>query len=378
MSLFDRYLLVLFLKIFVICFISFTGLYFVIHVFTNLDELTFITTTTQQGMGQLLIGFYGPAMLELFDKMAGILVLISAIFAVTWIQRKRELLAIEAGGISKARVVRPIIIAAVVILVISMANRELAIPHFKHQLGRSIQDWTTQGSVSFSSYRDSASGMMIRANGLNLNEQTLVEPKFELPLRLTRYYKQVQGKHAKYLKPSNLHPAGMLVEGVHQPPNPGQIPSVARDGETVVFTHRDYPWLKTNQVFIACNLDLEQIVFGRQMAKYASIYQMIQSLGKPNRRFGFMDQVAIHGRILQPVLDLTLLLLGLPLVISKPNQNIFFAAALCMAVVLTVQMTTVASHALGAYSMIQPAVFSAWIPVLVFVPFIPITLGKLK
>ncbi len=122
MSIFDRYLLVLFLKIFMICFVSFTGLYFVIHIFTNLDELSSITTTSGQGMGQLLIGFYGPAMLELFDKMAGVLVLISAIFAVTWIQRKRELLAIEAAGITKARVVRPIIIAAVVILVISIAK----------------------------------------------------------------------------------------------------------------------------------------------------------------------------------------------------------------------------------------------------------------
>ena len=378
MSIFDRYLLVLFLKIFMICFISFTGLYFVIHIFTNLDELSSITTTSGQGMGQLLIGFYGPAILELFDKMAGILVLISAIFAVTWIQRKRELLAIEAAGITKARVVRPIIIAAVVILVISVANREFAIPHFKHQLGRSIQDWTAQGSVSFSSYRDSASGMMIRANRLNLADQTLEEPKFELPLRLTKYYKQVQGDQAQYLKTSNLHPAGMLIEGVHEPPNPSQISSVACDGETVIFSHQDYPWLEPDQVFIACNLDLEEIVFGRQMAKYASIYEMIVSLSKPSRRFGFGDQVAIHGRILQPVLDLTLLLLGLPLVISKPNQNIFFAAALCMAIVVTVQVTTMASHAMGAYSMIQPAVFSAWIPVLVFVPFVPITLGKLK
>ena len=104
----------------------------------------------------------------------------------------------------------------------------------------------------------------------------------------------------------------------------------------------------------------------------------MEVLSKPSRRFGFGDQVQIHGRILQPVLDLTLLLLGLPLVISRPNQNLFVAAALCMVIVVMVQLTTMASHALGAYSVIQPAVYSAWIPVLVFVPFIPVTLGKLK
>lgn len=378
MSIFDRYLLLLFLKIFLICFVSFAGLYLVIHVFTNLDELSAITAASGKGMGQLLVGFYGPALIELFDKMAGILVLVSAIFAVTWIQRKRELLAIEAAGITKARVVRPIIIASTVILLFSIANRELVIPNFKHQLGRSIQDWTEQGSVSFSSYRDSASGMMIRASQLNLADQTLVDAEFELPLRLTKYYKQVEGEVARNVRATTLHPAGMLIEGVKEPANPSQISSVACDGATVIFSPRDYPWLKEDQVFIACNLNLEEIVFGRQMAKYASVYEMVQSLSKPSRRFGFGDQVQIHGRILQPVLDLTLLLLGLPLVISRPNQNLFVAAALCMVIVVMVQLTTIASHALGAYSVIQPAVFSAWIPVLVFVPFVPVALGKLK
>ncbi|MCH2183241.1 MAG: LptF/LptG family permease [Mariniblastus sp.] len=378
MSIFDRYLLLLFLKIFLICFVSFAGLYLVIHMFTNLDELSAITAASGKGMGQLLVGFYGPALIELFDKMAGILVLVSAIFAVTWIQRKRELLAIEAAGITKGRVVRPIIIASTVILLFSIANRELVIPNFKQQLGRSIQDWTEQGSVPFASYRDSASGMMIRASQLNLADQTLAEAEFELPLRLTKYYKQIEGELARNVRATPLHPAGMLIEGVKQPANPDQISSVACDGATVIFSPRDYAWLKEDQVFIACNLDLEEIVFGRQMAKYASVYEMVQSLSKPSRRFGFGDQVQIHGRILQPVLDLTLLLLGLPLVISRPNQNLFVAAALCMVIVVMVQLTTMASHALGAYSVIQPAVFSAWIPVLVFVPFVPITLGKLK
>lgn len=378
MTLFDRYLLRLFSKIFMICFISFTGLYFVIHMFTNLDELSAIATTTDQGMMKLMVSFYGPATLELFDNMSGVLVLTSAIFAVTWIQRKRELTAIEASGITKARVVRPIIVAAVIILIASFANRELAIPQFKHQLGRSIQDWTAQGTVPFSSHRDMASGMMIRGNQLNLSDQTLSEVTFELPLRLTQDYKQVQGRLATYCPANDQHPAGMLVDGVQKPKKFGQARSVPQVGETLVFASRDYSWLKRNQMFVACKLDLEEIAYGRQMARYSSIGEMIGTLNQPNRRFGFGDQVAIHGRILQPVLDLTLLLLGLPLVISKPNQNIFYAAASCMLIVVAVELATMVSHTLGAYSMIQPAVLSAWLPVFLFVPLVPLALGKLK
>ena len=95
----DRYLLFLFLRIFLICFVSFVGLFVVIHLFSNLDELAALAEPSG-GWPNLLIDFYLPRIAELFDKTAALLVLVSSIFAINMMQRRHELLAVEAGGVT--------------------------------------------------------------------------------------------------------------------------------------------------------------------------------------------------------------------------------------------------------------------------------------
>ena len=51
--------------------------------------------------------------------------LIAAMFTVTWIQRHNEMTALMAAGISRVRVVRPVIIACVVLAALTAAGREV-------------------------------------------------------------------------------------------------------------------------------------------------------------------------------------------------------------------------------------------------------------
>ena len=116
MTIFDRYLAILFFKILVICFFSFAGLFVVIHVFTNLDEVGAIVDQPG-GFEKIFFEYYGPQVMDLFNRMSGILILISAIFSVSLMQRRREFAtAIEAAGVTKARVVRPVIFASIFIV----------------------------------------------------------------------------------------------------------------------------------------------------------------------------------------------------------------------------------------------------------------------
>ena len=89
MTIVDRYLFFLFLKTFLICFLSFAGLFVIVHLFSNLDELTEIGKA--QGWGSLFYEFYIPRIAEMFDKTAGILTLVAAIFSVSLLQRRREI-----------------------------------------------------------------------------------------------------------------------------------------------------------------------------------------------------------------------------------------------------------------------------------------------
>ena len=114
MTIVDRYLFFLFLKTFLICFLSFTGLYVVVHLFSHLDEM--VALSKDDGWATLFYEFYGPRVAELFDKTAGILTLVAAIFSVSLLQRRREFTALESSGITKARILRPIFLTSIVVI----------------------------------------------------------------------------------------------------------------------------------------------------------------------------------------------------------------------------------------------------------------------
>ena len=121
MTILDRYLLFTFLRIFVVCFLSFAGLYVVIHLFSNLDELTALSK--ESSWAELMWAFYWPRMAELFDKTAPIMALVSGIFSIHLMQRTSELTAIEAGGITKFRALRSVLLAGVVVIALTVVNR---------------------------------------------------------------------------------------------------------------------------------------------------------------------------------------------------------------------------------------------------------------
>ena len=93
---------------FVICFFSLTGLYIVIDGFANLDD--FMIYADKHGKLLPVMGeYYAYRSLSFFDRTSGILTLIAAMFTVTWIQRHQELTALEAAGLSKGRIIKPVI-----------------------------------------------------------------------------------------------------------------------------------------------------------------------------------------------------------------------------------------------------------------------------
>ena len=139
MRIIDRYMLQQFLKTFVICYLSLTGLYIVFDAFTNLDE--FLRCSEQAGgLFQLMSTFYGYKAILFFDRTAGLLILVSAMFTVSWIQRHNEMTALLAAGIPRVRVVTPLIVASVVIVLAAAGNREVVIPRFRDEMARTPND----------------------------------------------------------------------------------------------------------------------------------------------------------------------------------------------------------------------------------------------
>ena len=379
MTIIDRYLLFQFFKIFVVCLVSFSGLYVVIHVFTNLDEIVEISGKPD-GVKTLVVDFYGPRILDFFNRTAGILILVSSVFAIAMMQRRRESTATEAAGITKWRIARPIILASIFIIGLAAASREFYIPKYKAMLVRSLTNWTEKGSVPMHQVKDVSSGILIKGDQLMLNESRISDIQMTLPRSLSNEYLDLQAESALLLSadPEINRPKGVLLDVNFEPQRLLDARSITSSaGRTVVFTPMDHSWLNESEIFVACDLDLEEIAYGENLSKYSSLVEMVESLKRPSNRFGIGDRVSIHGRIMKPILELTLLLIGLPVVISNPNRNIFLGAAICLVIIFSIETLTAASHALGTYRMIRPAAMAAWIPVFVFLPFTAFSIRKL-
>lgn len=377
MTILDRYLLALFLKIFLVCFTSFVGLFVVVHLFSNLDELASISEQAG-GWAQLMQDFYFPRIAELFEKTSAILVLLSAIFAMNMMQKRCELLAIEAGGITPLRAIRPIIIASVVIIVLNVANRECVIPSLKDRLVRTPQNWLDQGKADMLVQQDTRTGIRFRGKEIVLSERMIVEPKVQLPANLGVNVNQLKAESATFEAANDTHPAGIRMKKVKQPMSLASFQSVVEANGPIIYSPRDVDWLKEDELFVASDVTMENAAFGNRLALYRTTPEMMEAVRKPRTWFGNNHRVSLHVRVLQPFLDITLLLLGLPLAMSNPDRNIFVAAGISFAVIGAVSIVTLASQSLGTYNIIQPAALSAWVPLLVFVPLAILSVQRLR
>ena len=376
MTIVDRYLLVMFLRIFLVCFLSFTGLFIVIHLFSNLDELG--SVGEQVGWPQLMVDFYGPRVAEMFDKTAGVWALVAGVFSVSLMQRRREMTALEAAGVTKSRILRSIFVCAIVIIGLAAANREFVIPKFKDRLVRTAQNWSDQDKISMGIYQDLKSGIKIRGEDLSLVDNKITDADVQIPANISRDVSRIKAHWATQKPANESHPAGVLLHQVEIPEPGTNLATMYLDEQPIVFWPSDQSWLEPRQCFIVCDFQAYQVAFGKRLLEYQSFPEMLVELRKPKLWFGSGQNINVHARVVQPILDLTLLLLGLPLIITRSGQNVFVSAGLCFLIVAGLQLSVIACHSLGAYSIVRPSVLAAWLPAIFFVPLAVVSLNRIN
>ena len=363
----DRYLLRQFLKTFLICLISLTGLFIVIHAFTNLDE--FLRCAEKRGgLAAMMGSYYAYQSILFFDQTAALLTLVSAMFTAAWIQRHNELTALMAAGISRVRVVAPVLGAAILILVLAAVNREVTIPRYRAEMVRLPRELAGSVARELRFCYDNHDVLIRSRGGTYADQQKIDRPDFLLPLALTDYGTQLLAAEAVYQAPEGNRPGGYLLRGVEQPKDLDRQPSLKLHGQPVIITPRDAPdWLKPGECFVASDLSFEELTESDGFRQLASLGQLIRRLRSRSTDYDADVRVAIHARMVQPLLDVTLLLLGLPLVLARESRNVFLAIGLCALVVAVFMMVEIGFHYLGSVSMLSP-VLAAWAPLILFAP----------
>src|SRR3954454_13945119 len=209
----DRYLLRQFVQVLIICLMSFTGLFIVIDAFSHLDH--FVEYADKHGSLLAIMGeYYAYRAIALFDRTSGVLTLIAVMFTVTWIQRHQEMTALLAAGITRTRVLRPVLMAAVCVSLAAAANRELVMPNIREHLATDSKNIGGEQVAEMQSRFDSETDILIGGEKIVPAESKIVGPAFVLPRQFDQFGKQVTAAEARYMPAEGDRPSGYLLSGV--------------------------------------------------------------------------------------------------------------------------------------------------------------------
>ncbi len=368
MLILDRYLLRQFTQNFLACFVSLTGLFVVVDLVGNIDD--FMKSAGQHGGFWAIVGeYYSYRTIGFFDRTSGILTLIAAMFTMAMFQRSNELTAIQAAGVPKRRIIKPVVIAVIIITALAAANREFVIATVRDRYSRNAQDLFGEVGKNMYQTRDLFTDILIGGKRTYANRQRIELAAFTLRGKLAAQYgRQISAADAYYQPANKHHPGGYLLKGVSLPKDMNTRPSSGFDDQTIVFTPlENSQWLEPGECFIKSDVTFEQLASRTDFRANASIVELIRGLKNPSLGFGADMRTAIHARIVQPFLDVTLLFLGLPLILARTNRNIFFAIGLCVGVVVLFYLVVLACQYLGSSYLVSPAL-AAWLPLMIFVP----------
>jgi lipopolysaccharide export system permease protein len=367
MTIVDRYLLKLYSKVLVVSFVSLAGLFIVIDGFNNLDEFLAYGKRHAGGTAAVLAEYYGPRLLQFFDNTSGLLAMLAAGFVLTVVARTNELTALFAAGIAPARVLKPLVGASILVAFLGAANREYGLPLVRDSLSSNAQDLAGDTARKCTPRYDIRTDILIAGQSTFAKQKRLAAPQFGLPPEFGEWGRQISAQIAFYRPATSHHPAGYLLRGVKQPSGVGQLRSLSLGSERVLFSPADTPWLKPDECFVASVVTFEQLSVGGSWRQNLSTVELVTGLRGQTIEPGADVWVTLHARLVRPLLDLSLVLMGIPLVLSRASRNIFMAAGIGGTLVSALLVIELACHSLGKSYLISPTL-AAWLPLLVFGP----------
>jgi lipopolysaccharide export system permease protein len=347
-TLFDRYLLVTFIRSFLICSSSMVGLYIVIDAFCNLDEFS-----ESRGLAAMLatMGQYYLFRTSLFfDRLAGVITTLSAMFTFSWIQRTNELMPLLAAGVPIYRVIAPVLIVAMMISGLASVNQEFVIPRIAEEL-RLRPDSSATRWVSVNPTYDSR-GILFASGHCYRRDQSIRPASITLPPHLAGAPVELRAGEATYVPPGAGDPSGgWRLTDVAAPE--------VQIGEAVL------QQLGPDEYFLHTTITFDQVSRESRWYQFSSSRELLAEMRNPYGTTKAEMEVLVHTRLTKPLAMLTLLLLGLPFVLSGMDRRMISLVSMSLVVSLAFQSFCYLCQRLGNVELIPPSL-AAWLPVMVF------------
>ncbi len=354
MSILDRFVLLAYIRAYLICVVSLLSLYIVIDLFTNLDDFTEDGRTLPQVFAH--IGeWYLYQSVPIFDRLCEALVLLAGMFTIAWMQRNNEVLPVLSAGVSTQRLIRPVLIGAVLFMGLGIANQELLIPHVAGQLMQKRDDPEGTKKLHVQSTYDSTGVHLegIAAERAELHVQWLYVTLPETAQEVIH----LAAKDAYYIPPQAgvRHTGGWRLLGT--------MPITLEGAKSDLLEA-----LGPGEYFLQVReADFAALTRQRNWFSLASSYELYEILQSSDSRRLAPIAVLFHMRLTRFFVGMILVVLGLGLILRDQNRHIFISAGLCLAMCAVFYAVLFACKNLGDSDLIAPAL-AAWLPVLLFTP----------
>jgi lipopolysaccharide export system permease protein len=393
----DAYILKSFLKNWAISFMVLVGMYMVLDMVFKFDEVVAIkppevaTSTTRpsdvapattkpsepETSDTILQVFYNAAdfyffqSFLFFNHLSGIIPVVAAAFTLMRLSRFNELTAVMAAGVPLLRVAMPIILAGVVLNALVIVNQELIIPNISDKLSREVDEIPGSKAEQF-------------------------------PIRA------MQDDHgdllftSRYTPPRDNVPAEMLYVAILEHNDKDQVTGMIT-APRAIFDPGDQKWLLEGGQRVTgllanespqgpfdvtewkTNIDPEEVKLFKKSdyVDLLSTDRINQLLDRPES-YGKANLLRVkHWRFTQPLMNVILLLLAIPCVLTREPGNLKSAATKCLiltgigmaAIFLSQQL---AANAPDIRFAAQWPALMAWLPIFLFAPLAVFLLDRVK
>jgi lipopolysaccharide export system permease protein len=378
MKILDAYILKSFLKNWAISFMVLVGMYMVLDMVFNFDDLVRIKPGETASTGGTIFGvlynvadFYFFQSFLFFNHLSGIIPVVAAAFTLMRLSRFNELTAVMAAGVPLLRVAMPIILAGVVLNALVIVNQELIIPNISTKLSRSRDDI----------YGGNPEQFPIRAMQDEHNS-LLFAARYSPPTPAGR----AELLYVDILEHDDKDQVTGKVMADHAEYDPGEQRWILTNGQRITGLRADQMPAGPEPVPVwKTNIDPEEIKLYKKSdyVDLLSTDRINQLLDRPES-YGKANLLRVkHWRFTQPLMNVILLLLAIPCVLNREPGKLKAAATKCL-ILTGIGMGSIflsqqiAANPPDLRMAAQWPALMAWVPIFIFGPVAVFLLDRVK
>ena len=364
MKLLDKYIAKNFLVGYGIAFAVLIGLRILIDLFVNIDEFTEHANIGFFVVIRNIVSFYAIHTCLYFRDFAGMITVVAAAFSLGKLVRSGELVAVMASGVSLKRVIVPIVVLAIALTAVLVIDQEFIIPPLAPKLVRSHDAVPGEETYDVEFISDS-NGALICAQKFDVKSATLRYPTILTRARIPNTLRwtvtgRISAERAVY---NYQRKRWDLVNGSYTEK------TVAKAPEPVEYFETD---LTPTDIPIRYRARYKTLLSSSQLSKLAAAGTKVKDVAQ------LYSQK--HFRITDPVINLIMLLVSLPILVCRDPRAMKSAIIISFAITTTCYIASFVCKMLATEVFFEQIVpeFWAWLPVFIFAPVALIELDSMK